>query len=286
MDATTGNIIFEAFTSADSLKLYAIALYGALWPDLFEPRFTNTGPDYMKKHLWVILIFITVACENKKQVVEYHPNGKVKSKTELLDGVMHGIFLEYDSTGSLKFKEHWKNGVLDGPFEEYFPNGKVSRKGILKNNKLVETTFFFESGKVKGVHQYDEEGYKYSAQNYKENGERDSVAYPYQEVHDVKIGDIATFKSRMINVLNPLDSLFDSGELIITSGFDTTKTDEVLKDTIAIIHSKDGLGFEYKFKPQHLGENYVYGQLILKKNRGKTTDVQIHKFATHYSVDN
>ena len=98
------------------------------------------------------------------------------------------------------------------------------------------------------------------------------------------------FKSRIVNVLNPLNSLFnsgelfDSGELIITSGFDTTKTDEVLKDTIAIIHSNDGLSFEYKFRPQRVGENYVYGQLILKKNKGKITDVQLHKFRTSYSV--
>jgi hypothetical protein len=246
----------------------------------------------MKMHLWVMLIFTIVACEIKEEVIDYYPNGKVKIKGQLVDGVRHGIFLEYYSSGKLKFKEPWIRGKVNGPFEEYSPKGKIHKKGIVKDNKLVEEIYFFETGEVHKIQKYDKDGYIETVEKYRENGERDSIAYPYLEIHDVKVGDTATFRIRIVNLSNPLDSLFrsgelfDSGELIITSGFDTTRTDKVLKDTLATIHSKDGLTFQYKFNPHRLGENYVYGQLILEKNRGKTTDVQLHKFVTRYSVYN
>ena len=48
-----------------------------------------------------MLIFITISCENKEEVIDYYPNGNVKIKGQLLDGVRHGVFTEYYASGKL-----------------------------------------------------------------------------------------------------------------------------------------------------------------------------------------
>ncbi len=238
----------------------------------------------MKGFKYLVLIFIMISCVKKEELVEYYPNGKVKIKGELLDGKRHGVFLEYYNTGKLKFKETWDNGQVNCPFEEYSPHGNIHKKGIVKNNVLVEETYFFESGVIEKIQEYDEDGYISTVRRYKENGVRDSTAYPHLEVRNVRLGDTAILKSRLVNVLSQGSPQFDTGALIITSGFVSTTSGDIPKDTIATIYSKDGLTFDYKFKPTHVGENILYGQYVFKKNRGKTSTVTVHQFSTSFSV--
>ena len=91
-------------------------------------------------------------------LVEYHPNGVVKTKGKMSEDHLTGKF-QYFNTDSKLIKEgEFQDGKMDGIWKEYHNNGKLSQElGYVK-------------GKAQGLQtQYDEDGVKYFEGTFKDD---------------------------------------------------------------------------------------------------------------------
>lgn len=97
----------------------------------------------------------------------YHPNGRIKtlgsyvndqlsgvylelsdkeqveSKTNYLNGVLHGPHATYNF-GRPTLELTYQNGVQEGPFNEYSNRGKLAKTGSFKNGKLDGSMKFYD----------------------------------------------------------------------------------------------------------------------------------------------
>lgn len=88
-------------------------------------------------------------CSRKKQVVEYYPNGNMKSKIEIFNGVKNGEMTTYFSSGKVKEHSYYVNDTLEGLKEVYFENGRLSQKILfVKGRKNGSYSLFEEDGNI------------------------------------------------------------------------------------------------------------------------------------------
>jgi antitoxin component YwqK of YwqJK toxin-antitoxin module len=75
--------------------------------------------------------------------IEYHPNGKLKTKGLLKNGKRTGVWIAYHTNGNIYSENKYKTGVLNGKTAAYYPNGNVQYVGLYINNKKDDSWFFY-----------------------------------------------------------------------------------------------------------------------------------------------
>ena len=70
---------------------------------------------------------------------EFHPNGKLKSRTNYqaknVGGKKHGLYESYHENGQLRIKRNYKDGTQNGLDEYYLENGQLQSKSNYKDGK-------------------------------------------------------------------------------------------------------------------------------------------------------
>jgi hypothetical protein len=149
----------------------------------------------------IVLFFVTsallFACIKKKDVRTYYKNGKVRSRTEIREGKIHGLVEEYYESGSLKSTAQWENDRQNGLTRHYYENGKLEstshwsngrqngesliyyQDGPLlfsanyKNGRIVgNSRVYFESGGLKERKLYDSAGNLIYIATFKQDGSK------------------------------------------------------------------------------------------------------------------
>ncbi len=78
---------------------------------------------------------------------EYHKNGQLRFELNYKNGKQIDSQVDsYDQDGNLVRSVDVKNGSLNGNFEEYYPNKKIKRKGVYKDDVIVEEILFDNYG--------------------------------------------------------------------------------------------------------------------------------------------
>jgi len=75
--------------------------------------------------------------------IEYHPNGKIKTKGIIKNGKRTGIWVSYHLNGNVYSENKYEKGVLNGKTAAYYPNGNVQYMGLYINNKKDDSWFFY-----------------------------------------------------------------------------------------------------------------------------------------------
>ena len=77
----------------------------------------------------------------------YHKNGQLRAEVNYKNGIqIDGQVDSYDEDGNLVRSVVVNNGNLNGEFEEYYPNKKIKRKGVYKDDVIVEEILFDNYG--------------------------------------------------------------------------------------------------------------------------------------------
>ena len=85
-----------------------------------------------------------------KEVFEYYPNGKMKTKAHYIDGELNGELIIYFENGNIKEKSFVMGGTLNGDAFEYYPSGKLKYKSFFKDGKKEgESLSYYENGNLK-----------------------------------------------------------------------------------------------------------------------------------------
>ncbi|MEE9349170.1 MAG: DUF3352 domain-containing protein, partial [Flavobacteriaceae bacterium] len=65
---------------------------------------------------------------NAKDYITYFPNGAIKTKVSLKDGIRNGRYKEYYTNGEVKIKGHFKKGTQNRTWRAYDSNGNLLEK--------------------------------------------------------------------------------------------------------------------------------------------------------------
>ncbi len=66
--------------------------------------------------------------------LEYHSNGRLKSKSNYKNGKLHGKYISYWENGMLRNKGEYRNDLYYKCWERYFDNGSLWRKNCYDKN--------------------------------------------------------------------------------------------------------------------------------------------------------
>lgn len=168
----------------------------------------------------------TSELDNKKMMLVYHyPDGREKSKGELVNGFKNGEWNNYDRYGNLRKKETFKNGVHVDTVYEYHANGQLAKKYFTKDDKteglyleynifgdLVQEGMYLNDELVGDWYVYRNDG-SMSSHHFYANGDRHGYQLEYGPT-----GDLASF--RLLEYGNLVrDKILDTnGQVILESG--------------------------------------------------------------------
>ncbi len=62
------------------------------------------------------------------RLVEHHPNGRIRTERNLLDGMMHGPWFVWDEDGNKLSEGAYDHGIVQGLEIDYAPNGVKVRE--------------------------------------------------------------------------------------------------------------------------------------------------------------
>jgi hypothetical protein len=138
-------------------------------------------------------------------LLKKHPNGKVKSEINFIDGVQQGPAKEYHDNGKLYKDINYRDGYLDGKAKIYDRKGRVSRMVTYahgtKNGPMIR---YFKSGKPKSEMTY-KDGVPQNDLWEKDN--RGNITRNFGELQ------IRTFQSTKSDDLFALEFRLDNGKL-------------------------------------------------------------------------
>ena len=84
----------------------------------------------------LLIISLLSSCkDDKKPVVSYWPDGKVKSELFYTDGKLDGLCKWYYSNGNPSMEATYSNNVLNGPSTRWYENGNLEEKSYYIDNK-------------------------------------------------------------------------------------------------------------------------------------------------------
>ena len=69
------------------------------------------------------------------KIVDYHPNGQLRSKGTSKDGKLDGPWVGYHDNGQLDWKGTYRDGEKDSLWVYYWDNGQLKIKGTYKDGK-------------------------------------------------------------------------------------------------------------------------------------------------------
>lgn len=106
---------------------------------------------------------ILVSCNSQKQpagneskdpnvrvVQEFHPNGRLKSSTEAIGNLRHGVSKTYRSDGTLENEIHYVRNRKDGIARNYYPDGFTIKNEIpyVDGFKHGSSKWFYQNGQM------------------------------------------------------------------------------------------------------------------------------------------
>ncbi|MFN3406045.1 MAG: tetratricopeptide repeat protein, partial [Cytophagaceae bacterium] len=87
--------------------------------------------------------------------IEKYPNGDLKGKGTIKDGLAEGFRVTFYQNGDTMFYRSYQKGAAHGYAKEFYPNGKIEQEGKFINDKEDGTwVYYFENGNVKAVLNY------------------------------------------------------------------------------------------------------------------------------------
>lgn len=99
--------------------------------------------------LITIIVFSQVffSCDQVDKRKSYYENGKIKSISEMKDGLMHGKHEFYYPSGNLQSRGNYFMGKANGLLEHFYESGKLESKAYWLNGKENgEALVYFENG--------------------------------------------------------------------------------------------------------------------------------------------
>lgn len=108
----------------------------------------------MNKHVWLLfsIVLACISCSKKKELVEYYPNGSIKSVWHFEYDTLNGVKDIYWENGSLAVRDTYSNGKRNGDCYSFYKNGWIAEKATFENGLLhgkVYTYFSDDSAKLK-----------------------------------------------------------------------------------------------------------------------------------------
>lgn len=105
----------------------------------------------------LMLLTFFVSAQNKTdkegrrqgQWIDYHDNGKIKSKGSFVNGFPVGEFIYFNERGVLCAKSVYSENRIDASTEIYSENGNVVAKGFYKNKKRNGEWQYFDE--IQGI---------------------------------------------------------------------------------------------------------------------------------------
>lgn len=109
------NGLCKTYYENGTLKKEIIYKNDLLWE--LTASYDNTG---------VKLDSLTIV-NGKGELREYHSNGQIAVKTNILNGLYDGYFQEFDENGKLRMKTSYQDGKKQGDLKTYHDNGKIAQ---------------------------------------------------------------------------------------------------------------------------------------------------------------
>lgn len=72
-------------------------------------------------------------------MTEHYPEGAVKSRSQVVDGLLHGVSEGWRTNGQLQVREHFVGGVAEGPVTKWHPDGTRLSEGLARAGRLEGT---------------------------------------------------------------------------------------------------------------------------------------------------
>lgn len=73
--------------------------------------------------------------QEKTQLTEWHPNGKIKSKLNYKNGIKHGVETIWDESDQKRYEGNWKDGKKHGISTWWWDSGGKSSEEAWKDHK-------------------------------------------------------------------------------------------------------------------------------------------------------
>lgn len=69
-------------------------------------------------------------------MVEMYPSGQKKSRSQVVNGRLHGLSEGWYPDGMLEVQEYFAEGVAEGPVKKWYPDGTLRSEGVAQAGKL------------------------------------------------------------------------------------------------------------------------------------------------------
>lgn len=130
----------------------------------------------MHKILILIIPAVFLSCKNDKEEKDYP--------------YRNGVYEEYYDIGKLKLKTEYLNGIISDTVFRYYENGKLKEKGLIKNNlKTGWWNYYSSNGKLKNKNEYriiNDSLYKNQTIFYYDNGK---INYKISSFFEIELPD-------------------------------------------------------------------------------------------------
>jgi len=70
-------------------------------------------------------------------ILDHYPDGTLLSRSEVSNGVLHGLSQGWHTNGTLQIEEHFKNGKSDGLRRKYHANGSLLSEAAIQDARIV-----------------------------------------------------------------------------------------------------------------------------------------------------
>jgi len=141
----------------------------------------------------ILIISIAFSCGETNFHEEFYPDGTLKSKLEIINGVNHGASIWYHPNGKLMGKVNFVNGKEEGDYVKYYDNGE-----------LKISTFFIDGMKNGELKEYSQKGKLITEQNYNQDRKDGNFKWYYL---NGKLKEEATYENDVSIYSITFDSL-------------------------------------------------------------------------------
>ena len=110
------------------------------------------------------------------EFIDTFPNGKVQSKSFLIEGKAHGHYERYFENGQLMMRGAWEHGERVGLWEFYYENGQLEFEATYSIKYFYPRTaiHYFENGNIALKSAYSDEDLMLYQHEFYENGTKET----------------------------------------------------------------------------------------------------------------
>lgn len=238
-----------------------------------------------------LLVFLLIGCKSKsipKEVKEYYPNGSLKCKYNVVDGVINGKFVCYFESGEIESEINYKDGLRQGRVNTYYKNGMLRWRGTNLNDILNGwTEYFDQNGVLKARVEYIQLDTTQGYLSYLNLATPDSSKVEvenryivYDKSGDAKCDSSVYYQTWIKNDTIPLgDTLFVSVDFPIRCkknpiNYIVHYDDPTINKLVSI--KSDNISYYYNFVPNKKGANTIKGIIFAYKNHRIVKSLLFH----------